>query len=306
MQMFTVTGRGEDVGYASQKTCRAMTRSASLLIVDDDPRVCKLLQRYFQREGYEAHVAGDGREMRQVLADHPDIDLVILDLILPQEDGLDLARQLRNSSDLGIVMLTSRSETVDRIIGLEIGADDYIPKPFDNRELLARIRSVLRRRQVDKGAGKASEIDTDAAAAMSESGGTSAPLPEDLPEVLQTVINSGRRCALFGSWLLDMDAQSLYDQVSGERAALTNAEFRFLSYLLESHRRVLSRDQLLDHVAGRDRHPLDRSIDVLVAKVRHKVEEDPKNPEMIRTVRGVGYMFAGDLTFTGNDAPSGH
>jgi len=274
-----------------------MAKSASLLIVDDDPRVQKLLQRYLQREGYQAYCAGDGKDMRRLLAQHPEIDLVILDLILPQEDGLDLARYLRGETDLGIIMLTSRSETVDRIIGLEIGADDYISKPFDNRELLARIRSVLRRRPIAPSSAETAPPET-----TPHTGPSVAPeslsSASEIPEEQAPPLVIGHKTAQFGVWLLDFHAQCLFRWQSGERVALTNAEYKFLSYLLEAHGTILSRDQLLDHVAGRDRHPLDRSIDVLVAKVRQKVEQDPKNPELIRTVRGAGYMFSGDVVFT--------
>lgn len=240
------------VGEGSAATAR------SILIVDDDPRICRLVSRYLASEGYAVESAGDGDEMRAAMA-RGKIDLVIMDLLLPGQDGLSLTAELHAKSDVGIIMLTGKGETVDRIVGLEVGADDYLAKPFDSRELLARVRSVLRR----TGAG----------------GETAAPA-EDGHTVLR-----------FDTWSLDLDAHELTSE-DGERVALTTAEFRLLSGLAQSAKRVLNRDQLLDLVADREWAPFDRSIDVLVGKLRRKIEKDPKNPLTIKTVRGIGYMFA--------------
>jgi len=230
-----------------------------VLIVDDDQRICRLLGRYLSSEGYEVEAAVDGRRMREVLASRS-FDLVILDLGLPGgEDGLSLARSLRATSDVSIIMLTGKSDFVDKVVGLELGADDYITKPFERRELLARIRSVLRR---SKSKSTMSE---------SEHGG-------------QATIN-------FAGWTLDL-AQHQLTSPKNERVELTTHEYLLLSLLAQRPGRVLSRDQILDLMASREWHPYDRSIDVLVGKLRRKLNDEPKNSWVIKTVRGVGYMFA--------------
>lgn len=244
------------------ETAGAPPTTHAILIVDDDPRICRLVSRYLSSEGYAVEAAGDGDEMRAAMADGK-FDLVIMDLLLPGQDGLSLTAELRAKSDVGIIMLTGKGETVDRIVGLEVGADDYLAKPFDSRELLARVRSVLRR------AGPVGE--------------TAVSSDED-----HTVLS-------FDTWSLDLDAHELTSD-DGERVALTTAEFRLLSGLAQSAKRVLNRDQLLDLVADREWAPFDRSIDVLVGKLRRKIEKDPKNPLTIKTVRGIGYMFAAPVT----------
>ncbi len=234
-------------------------------VVDDDPRVLALLERYLGRQGYRVSTAETGLDLdRLVRSDPPDV--VVLDLILPGEDGLEIARNLRAKSDIGIIMLTAKGDVVDRIVGLEVGADDYLAKPFDERELLARLRSVLRRRAI---------------------GGTRRPGEDADAEPVR---------AQFEGWSLDLEVPTLIDP-DGEDVSLTAAEHRLLCALVRRAKRVLSRDQLLDIVSGRDRHPFDRSIDVLIVALRQKLERQQKPPRIIKTVRGAGYVFAVPVTF---------
>ncbi len=231
-------------------------RARLILVVDDDPRICRLLSRYLTREGYEVETAVDGRQMEQSLADRA-FDMVILDLNLPGgEDGLSLARRLRASSEVSIIMLTGKDDPVDKVVGLEIGADDYVTKPFERRELLARIRSVLRRSGARAGAS-----------------GTEDPL----------VIG-------FDGWSLDLTRQELTSPL-GQKVELTAYEYQLLSHLAQRPGRVLTRDQILDLLANRLWAPFDRSIDVLIGKLRRKLGDDPRHPSIIKTVRGAGYVF---------------
>jgi DNA-binding response OmpR family regulator len=177
--------------------------------------------------------------------------------MLPDEDGLSLARELRATTEIAVVILTGKADTVDKVVGLELGADDYVTKPFDERELLARVRSVLRRTAADTGAGRSA-------------GGT-------------------RAC--FAGWTLDLDAYELTSP-AGEPVSLTSHEFQLLAAFVEHPRRVLTREAILDLVAGRDWSPDDRSVDVLVGRLRRKIEDDPRNPRLIETVRGVGYKLS--------------
>lgn len=239
-------------------------------VVDDDPRVLTLLERYLTRQGYRVSTAETGSDLDRLMRQDP-ADVVILDLILPGEDGLEIARTLRAQSDVGIIMLTAKGDVVDRIVGLEVGADDYLAKPFDERELLARLRSVVRRRPSTPARGAAS--------------GRS-PATEDAEPVR----------ALFEGWQLDLEVPTLIDP-EGNDVSLTAAEHRLLSALVRRPKRVLSRDQLLDIVSGRDRHPFDRSIDVLIVALRQKIERQQKPPRIIKTVRGAGYVFAVAVTF---------
>ena len=226
-----------------------------ILIVDDDPGLRELLQQYLSEQGYEVAAVNDGVEMEQHLTQQP-ADLVILDLMLPGEDGLTLARKLRTQSALPIIMLSARGEDIDRIIGLEVGADDYLAKPFNPRELLARIRAVLRRKESTK------------------------PETEE-PE-------SG--VFSFDAYKLDVNSHLLARD--GEEVALTAGEFNLLRIFVEHPNRVLSRDVLMDLIKGYERTPFDRSIDVRVTRLRHKIENDPAAPVYIRTVWGEGYLFA--------------
>jgi len=226
-----------------------------ILIVDDQREICDLVQEYLSNEGYRVSTAHDGAGMRRVMAQDA-VDLVILDLMLPGEDGLSLARSLRDESSVGIIILTGRGETVDRIIGLEMGADDYLPKPFHLRELLARVKSVLRR-------------------ASSRSAERQA-----VP----------RSRGWFAGWNLDLSSRELLSPL-GEEVRLTTGEFDLLAAFVNNANQVLTRDKLLDLARNREAGPFDRTIDVQVGRLRRKLEDDPQKPTMIKTVRGSGYIF---------------
>ena len=227
-----------------------------LLVVDDDREIRSLLTEYLEKVGYRVSAVADGRGMLRVLSQSR-VDLVILDLMLPGEDGLSLCRELRKRSRLPILMLTARGEETDRIVGLEMGADDYLPKPFNPRELLARIRSVLRRAQ---------------------------SLPVNLEPEPVTVFR-------FAGWTLDMAARELV-AADGLLVPLSGAEYRLLRVFLDHPQRVLSREQLLDLAQGRETILFDRSIDVLVGRLRRRLADDAKEPRLIKTVRGEGYVLA--------------
>src|SRR5246127_1586764 len=232
-----------------------MSDIGHILIVDDQKEICDMGQDYLSSEGYRVSTAHDGAGMRRVMAQDA-VDLVILDLMLPGEDGLTLARSLREESTVGIIILTGRGETVDRIIGLEMGADDYLPKPFHLRELLARVKSVLRRVQTRAG------------------------------ESAQT----GRSRVRFSGWNLDLSSRELMSP-SGEEVRLTTGEFDLLAAFVNNANQVLTRDRLLDLARNREAGPFDRTIDVQVGRLRRKLEDDPQRPMMIKTVRGTGYIF---------------
>ncbi len=230
-----------------------------ILVVDDDSALRALLGDYLAGEGFSVAGAEDGVAMDAWLAEH-ETDLVILDLMLPGEDGLTLARRLRARADTPIIMLSARGDDIDRIVGLEVGADDYMPKPFNPRELLARIRAVLRRR---------------------------APSAPAAPREDEGVIR-------FGSYRLDLGQREL--RRGDQPVVLTSGELELLRILAEHPDRVLDRDLLLDLLKGYERSPFDRSIDVQIARLRAKIEPDTKRPRYIRTIWGKGYMFtpAGD------------
>lgn len=233
------------------------TRNEHILVVDDDIRIRQMLIRYFEDEGYRVTAAADGATMRDCLQKNP-IDIILLDLVLPGgEDGLTLAREVRSRSDIPIIMLTGRDDVVDRIVGLEIGADDYIAKPFHLREVLARLRTVLRRRQ-----------------------------PGAAPRV-----ESGEAIR-FDGWRLDLGRRQLVT-AEGAEIALTTGEFDMLTALARHPGRVLSRDVLMDLTHGRNLEAFDRTIDAQIARLRKKIERDPKQPTLIKSVRGVGYVFTG-------------
>jgi DNA-binding response OmpR family regulator len=232
------------------------------LVVDDDPDIRRLVATYLSGQGYRVTTAANGARMREVLADRP-VDLVILDLGLPGEDGLELARALRAESDVGIIMLTGHGDLLDRVTGLEIGADDYLTKPVSLRELLARERSVLRRQG--------------AVSAGSAEGAARSPA-----------------VARFAEWRLDLNTRELTDP-DGKIVPLTTAEFRLLAAFVTSPRRPLDRDHLLGLVAEREWTPYDRSVDVLIGKLRQKIEPDPKTPSLIKTERGLGYVFLAEV-----------
>ncbi len=235
-----------------------VTDGPHILVVDDDRRVRNLLQRYLTDEGFRVSVAEDGETMRRRIAESA-VDLVFLDLVLPGDDGLTLARHLRATSDVPIIMLTGKGKMVDRVIGLEMGADDYIAKPFHLREVLARVRTVVRR-----SAGRSTR-----------------------PAV--AVADAGDRLR-FEGWELDLGKRELNGR-DGRQVPLTTSEFGLLAAFAGNPTRVLDRDRLMDLVRNRDWTPYDRSIDTQVARLRKKIETDPKNPRLIKTVRGVGYVF---------------
>ncbi|HVJ53316.1 MAG TPA: response regulator [Aliidongia sp.] len=231
-----------------------MRATDHILIVDDHEDICEMVRSYLTDEGFKVSTAHDGASMRKVMA-QAQIDLVLLDLMLPGEDGLSLARALRSDSNVGIIILTGRGETLDRIIGLEMGADDYLPKPFHLRELLARVKSVLRR-------ASAGDIKS-----------------SDRPAVAQ-----------FHGWKLDLASRELFSP-SGEEVRLTTGEFDLLAAFVANANQVLTRDRLLDLARNREAGPFDRTIDVQVGRLRRKLEDDPQNPNLIKTVRGTGYIF---------------
>ena len=234
--------------------------SPHILVVDDHSEIRDLLKRFLEQHGMRVSCARDGKEMKRLL-DEREFDLLVLDLMMPGEDGLTLCRELRVKSRLPIIMLTAMGEETDRIIGLEMGADDYLSKPFNPRELLARIKAVMRRTQVE-----------------------SLAVPETLTQDLR-----------FDRWLLDVNRRELVDE-EGVGMSLSTAEFDLLKVFLERPQRVLSRDQLLDLARGREAVAFDRAIDTLVSRLRRKLERDPKNPELIKTIWGGGYLFAADVT----------
>jgi DNA-binding response OmpR family regulator len=236
-----------------------MAEPSHIVVVDDEPEICEMLAEYLGHSGFAVSTAEDGEAMRRILEERP-ADLVILDINMPGEDGLSLARYLRAHVRIGIIMLTAAGEIVDRIVGLEMGADDYLAKPVDMRELLARVRAVLRR--ISAGGPPA--------------GATQAGPPTHRIR--------------FGPCQLDLDAHKLYDH-DGEEVAITSMEFDLLKAFAEHPNRVLSRDQLLDLAHNKDWEPFDRSIDIRIARLRRKIEADPAKPQVIKTVRGAGYIF---------------
>ena len=236
-----------------------MAERTHIVVVDDEPEICEMLADYLGHAGFEVSTAEDGRAMRRILEERA-ADLVILDINMPGEDGLSLARYLRANSKVGIVMLTAAGEVVDRIVGLEMGADDYLAKPVDMRELLARIRAVLRR----------------APTGPEPAAGEERPAPTHKVRL--------------GACELDLDAHRLY-AIDGEEVPITSMEFDLLKAFAEHPNRVLSRDQLLDLAHNKDWEPFDRSIDIRIARLRRKIEVDPAKPQVIKTVRGAGYIF---------------
>src|SRR3974390_3185755 len=232
-----------------------MNRGPHILIVDDHREMRDLVSRALAKEGFRVSTAGDGKTMRKVMAD-ANIDLVLLDLMLPGEDGLSLCRSLRAESDIPIIMLTAKGDEVDRVIGLEMGADDYLPKPFGSRELIARIRAVLRR----------GRLDPDAQAAAR-------------PKRYR-----------FDRWALDVGARELVRE-DGVTVPLSSGEYDLLIALIEHPHRVLRREQPLDPARGRGATAFDRSIDTQVSRLRKKIERDPSEPKIVKTVWGGGYSF---------------
>ncbi|WP_374348129.1 response regulator [Chitinimonas sp.] len=232
-----------------------MSDPLHVLVVDDDVEIRELLADYLQRFGWSVTVAADAPSLDTALESHR-YDVMVLDLMLPGEDGLSVCRRIRSKSSMPIVMLTARGGVMDRIVGLELGADDYVPKPFEPRELVARIQAVLRRTQAPR--GEYSEPDADV--------------------------------LCFEGWQINRHLRQL---MSPARllVPLSNAEFRLLWAFIERPRQILTRDQLLDAARGRSAEAFDRSIDLLVSRLRQKLADDPKEPKLIKTVRGEGYIF---------------
>ena len=234
---------------------RNMTKLPHILVVEDDREISALIARYLRSNDYRVMVTGSGREIDDLMQSSR-IDLVVLDLMLPGENGLSICKRLRMTTQVPIIMLTASSDEVDRILGLEIGADDYLSKPFTPRELLARIRAVLRRSTID---------------------------------VRESTMN-GARVLTFLGWRIDRTLRELSSPDSA-RVALTDAEFALLQTFCERPGRILSRDQLLDLTQGRSAGAFERSIDILVSRLRRKIEADPHQPNIIKTVRAGGYLF---------------
>lgn len=235
-------------------------KDAVILVVDDDPRIRKLLKRCFEGEGGKVREAGDRKAALAILASDL-VDLVTLDLNLGTDDGLDVARAIRTTSTVPIIMVTAKDDVIDRVVGLEIGADDYITKPFHLREVLARVKSVLRRAQ---------------AAAK---------------PIKNTLMN---KCWAFDDLNAVPDELTLYDR-DGARVDLTSGEFKLLEVFLSRPKRVLSREQLMDLTSGHNYSPMDRTIDNQIARLRKKIERNPASPRLISTIRGVGYSFTCDV-----------
>ena len=240
-----------------------MDISPHILIVDDNREIRELVSRALTPDGFRVTAVGDGKAMQRALADSR-IDLILLDLMLPGEDGLSLCRRIRSDSEIPIIMITAKGEEVDRVIGLEMGADDYLPKPFGSRELIARIRAVLRRSHHP-------------------------PAPSDPPP------DAPRYC--FDRWVLNTESRELLRD-DGVAVPLSTGEYELLLALIERPQRVLSRDQLLDLARGRAAAAFDRSIDTQVSRLRKKLEHDPAEPRIIKTIWGGGYMFSAAVSRT--------
>ncbi|MBE9558462.1 MAG: response regulator [Proteobacteria bacterium] len=234
-----------------------MSDTPHIAVVDDEAQIREAVGEYLELHGFEVSLADGGEALRAIMAAGKPLDLVILDLNMPGEDGLTIARYLREHSNVGIVILTAAGQTLDRIIGLEIGADDYMGKPFDLRELLARIKSVLRR------------VATDSPAPGNEAG-------EDEVKIGRLVLNTA--------------SHKLFDE-DGEEIQLTSMEYDLLQVFAGNANRVLNRDELLDLSHSQNSDPFDRSIDVRIARLRRKIEKDPSKPQILKTIRGAGYMF---------------
>ncbi len=240
-----------------------MNGQIHILVVDDEKRIRTMLCRYLSEEGYKVSEASGGAEMRKVL-ERDNVDLVLLDLVMPGEDGLSLARHIRQRSEIPIIMLTGKGELIDRVVGLESGADDYIGKPFHLREVLARIRTVTRRTRAQP-----------------------APAPPQ-PPVSDAVSGD---TLVFQGWKLDLLRRELR-RPDGDLVPLTAGEFDLLRVFARNPNQVLDRDHLMNLVKGRDWAAFDRAIDTQVVRLRKKIEPDPQNPQLIKTVRGAGYIFA--------------
>lgn len=234
--------------------------SASVLIVDDDPLIRELLQSYLAQEGYQVRCASTAEQAEACLAESP-VDLVMLDIRLPGKDGLTLTRELRVRSEVGIILITGRNDEVDRIVGLECGADDYVVKPLNPRELVSRAKNLVRR----------------------------------VRHAQQPAAPAVGQLKRFAGWVLDSDRRRLIDQDRSE-TLLTHGEFQLLSVFLRNAGHTLSRDQLMDQIRNREWLPNDRSIDVLVGRLRRKLRDDPAEPQLIITIHGAGYLFTANAS----------
>ena len=230
----------------------------TILVIDDDPELRELLEAYLSQQGFDVVTVRDGLEMDAIFAEFQ-IDLVILDLMLPGEDGLSIAKRLKQQNNLPIIIVSAQGDDIDRIVGLEVGADDYVSKPFNPRELLARIRAVLRRTN------------------------NNAPLKDSTSKSLS-----------FGKFQLDLNAHRLFCE--GNPVLLTSGEFDLLHLLVQHPNEVMDRDKILDLLTGAERSPFDRSIDVRVTRLRSKIEDNPAEPGFIKTIWGKGYMFCPDAS----------
>jgi two-component system OmpR family response regulator len=239
-----------------------MERTPHCLVVEDDREISDLLARFLVKHGFRVSVAPNGRAMDRILGESR-IDIMVLDIMLPNEDGLSLCRRVRSESNVPIIMLTALGDEMDRIVGLEMGADDYVAKPFNSRELLARLRAVLRRVQ-------------------------------SLPESVQAAKSS---TLTFDGWRVDLALRQLHAP-DGARVVLTSGEFDLLVAFCQHPHRVLTRDQLLDLTLGRSAKAFDRSVDIRISRLRRKIEPDPKQPTFITTVRSGGYFFAAQVAVT--------
>lgn len=237
----------------------AMTEQTLIAVVEDDVEICSLMTGLLTREGYEVAACTGGAELDRVL-ERRRVDLILLDLMMAGEDGLSICRRLRSTLGIPILIVTAKGEAIDRVIGLELGADDYLAKPFNSRELVARVRAILRRTR--------------------ESHRAAAVAPRLVYE--------------FAQWRLDVASRELRDPTQAI-VEMTTGEFDLLLTFLEHPQRVLNRDQLLDWTRGRGANPLDRTIDVQLSRLRRKLGDDPRAPAMIRTVRGGGYLFAPEV-----------
>ena len=234
-----------------------------VLIVDDDPLIRELLEAYLSQEGFEVHCAATAELAETFLASTP-VDLVMLDIRLPGKDGLTLTRELRVRSQVGIILITGRNDEIDRIVGLECGADDYVIKPLNPRELVSRSKNLVRRVRHAQ-----------------ESPSVTAPVRQQVKQ--------------FAGWALDIDRRRLIDRAGGE-TLLTQGEYQLLSVFLRNSGHTLSRDQLMDQIRNREWMPNDRSIDVLVGRLRRKLHDDPAEPQLIITIHGAGYLFTAGVT----------
>lgn len=248
-----------------------------VLVVDDDPKVRTLLRRCLETEGFGVSEAGDEPEALTLIKNQHFV-LVTLDINLSQGDGFDVVRQVRQTSDVPIVMITGKDDVIDRVVGLELGADDYITKPFHVREVVARVKSILRRTHPHKGGTEPLDCGC-------------------IPPCTCNASPAGKHVVRFDGLTADLETLELRDR-SNELSELTSADFKLLAAFLNHPKRVLSRDRLMDLTGGVEWTPLDRTIDNQVARLRKKIERDPTHPRLIKTVRGIGYMWAGDVERT--------